>query len=216
MLLASLPALVFLAILIRATSPGPAFIRLSRVGQDGEPFLMWKLRSMRTGTGRGPAITAAGDRRITDVGRAMRRTHVDELPQLLNVVAGQMALVGPRPESPEYVDLTDPRWTVILRSRPGMIGPTQLMVHRHEAEFLARAGESGYRSELLPVKLAIDEWYVCRASLRLDAAVVFAFMERLVLRRDSSRLLRRVREEVPESASLAGILGRPDRSGLDG
>lgn len=203
LLLASLPLLMTLGVLIRSTSSGPAIIRVPRVGRRGSQFPMWKLRSMHGGVERFQGLTPAGDPRITRVGHVLRRSHLDELPQLLNVVSGQMALIGSRPEDPGFVDLTDPRWTAVLEARPGIVGPTQLMAHHQESAFLARAGGDGYRCDLLPVKLAIDEWYVRRASPGLDATVVIAALQHLVLRRRSSRLMRRVRREVPGSARFA-------------
>ncbi len=112
------PLFAALALGVRLSSAGPVLFRQERVGQGGRPFTMLKFRSMRV-NGRGPQITATGDDRVTGFGRFLRRTKLDELPELWNVVRGDMALVGPRPEVPCYVDLDDPAWAEVLRCRPG-------------------------------------------------------------------------------------------------
>lgn len=213
LLVAVLPLVVLLAIVVRATSAGPALVRVPRIGRGGAPFGMWKLRSMHRRPG--PSLSSTGDPRITRVGRLLRRTHLDELPQLLNVVRGEMALVGPRPEAPEYVDPADPRWTTVLAARPGIIGPTQLLVHQFEARFLAVAGEDGYRSHLLPMKLAVDGWYVGRATPALDAAVALGTVQGLVLRRPAS-ICERVRREVPEAVLIPSSLAVRQAAPADG
>jgi lipopolysaccharide/colanic/teichoic acid biosynthesis glycosyltransferase len=170
------PVIGVLGVVVRASSAGPALIRLPRVGQGGRPFGIWKLRTMRQAAyaqrAGGSPLTASGDVRITRLGRWLRRYHLDELPQLWNVVRGEMALIGPRPETPEFVDLRDPRWTAVLAARPGILGPTQLVVRGREGSVVAAGGEEGYRTVLLPAKLAIDAWYVQHASPSLDALVV--------------------------------------------
>ncbi len=196
LLVVALPVLFLLAIAIQATSGGPAVIRVPRVGRGGAQFGMWKLRTMHRRPG--PGLSPAGDPRVTRLGRLLRRAHIDEIPQLLNVIRGEMALVGPRPEAPEYVDRADARWTPVLAARPGIIGPTQLLVHQFEAQFLAVSGEDGYRRHLLPMKLAIDSWYVGRGSPGLDAAVAVGTLQELVFRRHAS-ISKRVRREVPEA-----------------
>jgi lipopolysaccharide/colanic/teichoic acid biosynthesis glycosyltransferase len=209
LLVVTLPLLLILAIAIQVTSAGPAVIRVPRVGRGGALFGMWKLRTMHRRPG--PGLSAAGDPRVTRLGRFLRRAHLDEVPQLLNVIRGDMALVGPRPEAPEYVDRGDARWTDVLAARPGIIGPTQLLVHQFEAQFLAVSGEDGYRIHLLPLKLAIDSWYVGRASPVLDAAVAVGALQELVFRRHAS-ISKRVQREVPEALRIpSGLsLGRAE------
>lgn len=204
------PVLAAVALVVGATSRGPMFLRVARVGQHGRTFAMWKLRTMRVGPGRvsrgsggagGPPLTVAGDSRVTAAGRFLRRHRLDELPQLVNVVMGEMALIGPRPETPEYVEREDPRWQAVLAARPGIAGPTQLVVRSHEPAFLASAGEDGYRTVLLPAKLAIDSWYIRRASPVLDGAVVVG-VARSCLGLGRGRLEAWVERSVPEAQPL--------------
>lgn len=152
------PALILLAVLVRLTSPGPALFRQSRIGRAGRPFELLKLRSMRADT-KGTAITASDDARVTAVGRFLRATKLDELPELWNVVRGDMALVGPRPEVPRYVDPEDARWREVLRRRPGLTCRTTLELRNEEAvlglgaDRLDLSAEAFYERILLPYKL---------------------------------------------------------------
>ena len=183
-----LPVIAGLSLRVRREDGGPGTIRLSRVGRGGRRFALRKLRSMGAtsidGRAAGAPLTVAGDLRITRVGAALRRHRLDELPQLLNVVRGEMSLIGPRPETPEYVDLDDRRWTAVLQAPPGIAGPTQLLVEEWEAEALRGPNAHDvYRDQVLPVKLAVDAWYVAHASPRVDAVVVWSLVERFVLHR---------------------------------
>ncbi|MFZ1551113.1 MAG: sugar transferase, partial [Anaerolineae bacterium] len=128
-----------------------------RVGQDGRPFRLYKFRSMIVGTDRqGPGITATGDPRITRVGRFLRRAKLDELPQLINVLLGDMSLVGPRPEDPRYVAFYTPEQRRVLSVHPGITSPASL-AYRHEEQLLAGEDwETHYRTRVLPAKLALD------------------------------------------------------------
>src|SRR6266508_413837 len=108
-LVLSAPLWATAAVLVRLTSSGAAFFSQERIGRRGQRFILYKIRTM-TDNARGPAITTSGDRRVTRLGRILRKFKIDELPQLWNVVKGDMSLVGPRPEVPEYVRLEDPLW----------------------------------------------------------------------------------------------------------
>lgn len=183
-----LPFLAAIAIVIRVTSPGPALHRALRVGAR-EPFTLLKFRTMDLGaSAAGPGVTAAGDPRVTRIGRVLRRTKLDELPQLWNVVRGEMSLVGPRPEDPRYVDPTDALHREVFRARPGITGPTALAYRDEEAILaaaaldLARADgrdratgadvERAYRERILPAKLAMDAEYLRTRSARGDIAIL--------------------------------------------
>lgn len=201
------PIVALLVLAVRRHDPGPGLIRLERVGRHGRPFRQWKLRSMRTGggPGAGPPITGARDPRVTTLGRRLRHLRLDEVPQLLNVIAGQMALLGPRPEAPAYVDLTDRRWQEVLRARPGIAGPTQVLVADWEATVVAAADDpDAYRSVVLPLKLGIDLWYVRNASPWIDLLVIGALARRFVGSPYRTALCARVVAEVSEAAVLAG------------
>ncbi len=153
------PLLIAVGLGIWVTDGFPILFRQVRVGRNGRPFQLLKLRSMRKANA-GAKITSAGDPRITGIGRILRRYKLDEIPQLWNVVRGDMALVGPRPEVPEYVNSQDPVWKAILTRRPGITDlPT--LVYRNEEDILARfpQPERHYREFILPDKLAMNLAY---------------------------------------------------------
>lgn len=150
----SVPLLAVSSAAIALTSPGPIIFRQNRVGRNGKLFVLYKLRTMKSGND-GPQVTASGDERITWIGRILRRTKVDELPELWNVLKGDMSLVGPRPEVPRYVDLEDDRWLLVLQSRPGITDPVTLRL-RDEEKLLAQVKdnyEDFYRNTLQAHKL---------------------------------------------------------------
>lgn len=167
------PLLAVVAALIKATSPGPVFHRSERTGRGGRAFRLYKFRSMRSGSDRtGPGITTAGDARVTPVGRWLRKTKVDELPQLLNVLRGEMALVGPRPEDPRYVALYTAEQRRVLEALPGMTSAASVR-YRHEEELLTGPDwERTYRERVLPDKLGIELEYLRGRSLWSDAGVL--------------------------------------------
>jgi len=173
LLAASLPVQGVVAILVRLSSPGPILHRATRVGTGGSAFTLYKFRSMRVGAAQaGPGITAADDPRTTSIGRFLRRTHLDELPQLFNVIRGQMSLVGPRPEDPRFVALYDEEQRAILLVRPGITGPTQLRFRHEERMLVGPDPEAIYVRELLPQKLAIDLEYVRHHTLLGDLRIL--------------------------------------------
>ncbi len=175
------PFFLLVAAAIRLDSPGPVLYRATRIGKDGQPFTMWKFRTMTAGADcRGPAVTAGGDHRITHVGRWLRRSKIDELPQLLNVLRGEMSLVGPRPEDPRYVALYTPAQRAVLAMRPG-ITSLAAVKYRHEEKVLADAPdlEAAYR-ELMQEKLALDLEYVRRRSFWLDLRLIWATLLEIV------------------------------------
>ena len=167
------PVMVIIAVLIRATSPGPAFFRQERVGLHGELFRIHKFRTLRTGPA-GTMISPTGDPRITKVGAVLRRTKLDELPQLLDVLAGTMSLVGPRPEVPAYAALWPAEYRdVILSVRPGITDPASV-AFRDEPERLAAVAdpEAYYVSVLLPEKARMYAEYVRGQSFLGDLVVL--------------------------------------------
>jgi lipopolysaccharide/colanic/teichoic acid biosynthesis glycosyltransferase len=203
LLVCASPVIAVAAILVRRHDGGPSLIAVSRMGRNGDPIRMWKLRSMRAdasdGTAAGVALTAANDQRVTPIGARLRARHLDELPQLYNVVRGEMCLFGPRPEAPGFVDLNDPLWQIVLCVPPGIAGPTQLIVGDWEREHITNdPSGTAYVDDVLPVKLAIDAWYVQQASARLDLQVMTSLLRRLGPGTMGGTLTERVRAEVPE------------------
>jgi len=169
-LIVASPLLLLIAAAIKLTSPGPVLFRQPRVGRGGRSFAIWKFRTMVEGAhDRGPAITASGDPRVTPVGRLLRRTKLDELPQLVNVWRGEMSLVGPRPEVPRYVAGYSEEDRSVLAIRPGITDLASIAFRDEEsvlAQFADR--EQAYVHVLLPRKLALAREYLRRQSFKLD------------------------------------------------
>ena len=173
-LVAAAPVLAAAAVVIAMTSRGPVLFRQKRVGRGGQPFTLYKLRTMRVSSG-GAEITAADDARVTWFGRLLRRAKIDEFPQLWNVIRGQMSLVGPRPEVPRYVDLNDPRWRRVLQVRPGITDPVTVLLRNEEALLGTIPGdrEVFYQRQLQPFKLRRYVEYLERRSWRTDVQVLY-------------------------------------------
>ena len=169
------PLLVALAVAVRLETPGPVLYRAVRVGRGGRHFRMLKFRSMIDHADQlGAAVSGRRDPRVTRVGRILRATKLDELPQLFNVVAGTMTLIGPRAESPHYLPWYTPIELELLRVRPGMTGPGQLEFTRRQAAELDGVDDPDayYREHQLHDKLAVDLAYLAARDLRRDAAAV--------------------------------------------
>ena len=174
-LLLSFPLILAAAVVVRLSSRGPVLYRATRVGLDGTLFTMYKLRTMRTGSAHGGSITGSNDRRIVPLGRVLRRLKLDELPQLVNVVRGDMAFVGPRPEAPDIVrDHYVPWMRETLTVPPGVIGPGSLGYFLDESQMPAEpeAARHFYVENLLPRKLACELVFVRRRSLRYQLEIV--------------------------------------------
>jgi len=181
------PVFAVVALVIAATSPGPVFFRQVRVGRGGVPFRIYKFRSMRVDAeALGGQLTIRGDPRVTRVGALLRASKIDELPQLINVLVGDMSLVGPRPEVPRYVALYTPEQRRVLEVRPGITDPASIR-YRDESAVLARAAdpERAYVEEVLPHKLAINLAYLDRRSLASDVGVILATVWRLLRRSEA-------------------------------
>ena len=152
---------------------GPVLYHGSRVGEHGRPFAVVKLRTM-TSKHQGSALTGRSDPRVTPVGRVLRRTKLDELPQAWNVLRGEMTLVGPRPEAPEFVDWTNPLHRYVFTARPGITGMAQLVFADEESLHDLSDPVRRYRAEILPAKLELDRRYLEHSSFRLDARILLA------------------------------------------
>jgi lipopolysaccharide/colanic/teichoic acid biosynthesis glycosyltransferase len=180
-LLCALPVLTLAALLIRLTSPGPVLFRQTRIGRGFHPFEILKLRTMAHAEG-GLAFTFGPDPRITSVGKFLRRSKLDELPQLWNVLRGQMSVVGPRPVVPELTHEFRDEYAFLLRARPGLTDPASLK-YSQEARLLARSSDAMqfFKTVVTPDKLRVSFEYMQQANLWTDletiamTAVICAF-----------------------------------------
>lgn len=175
------PLLLLFALAVALTSPGGAFFRQVRVGRHGREFRLLKFRSMRPGSEAQGQLTIGGrDPRITGVGYLLRKTKLDELPQLWNVLVGDMSVVGPRPEVPKYVALYNEEQRAVLSVRPGITGMASID-YIDENELLAKAAdpERAYIEEVMPAKLALDLRYVREQSFALDLRIIMATVGRV-------------------------------------
>jgi lipopolysaccharide/colanic/teichoic acid biosynthesis glycosyltransferase len=167
-LILTLPLMLLAAVGIKLSSPGPVLYLSRRAGKGRRPFFMYKLRTMEVGADTGAAVTVAGDARVTRFGRFLRDSKVDELPQFMNVLRGEMSIVGPRPESfrivAEYYTPGDLR---LLDVAPGVTGPGQIYYYLHQESQRPPSGvdpETFYAGSQLPQKLACDMYYVIHSS----------------------------------------------------
>ena len=164
----TLPLLAALALAVRIESRGGPIYSARRVGEGGKPFTCFKLRSMVVDQKPGRLLTTAGDPRVTRIGRLLRKTHLDELPQLWNIARGEMRFVGPRPEDPHYVDFALPLHELVFTARPGITGLSQLLNADEETRLVDADPDRAYREEILPRKLELDAAYLRHRSTRLD------------------------------------------------
>lgn len=171
-LLALSPLLILCVLLVRVSSAGPLLFRQNRVGRGGKVFTLYKFRTMFVAR-KGLLITAKTDRRITSVGKFLRKTKLDELPELYNVLRGDMSFVGPRPEVVEFVDFANPLWEKILAVRPGITDPVTLRL-RNEESFLACVvdKEKFYREVIQPYKLNGYTKYLKVKSSKNDLKII--------------------------------------------
>lgn len=178
------PVFMIVAILIKSTSKGPIFYCQDRVGLRGKRFRIVKFRSMVVDADKsGPDITSSGDRRVTAFGAILRKTKLDEFPQLWNVLRGEMSLVGPRPELPRYVADYTPEQRRVLDVRPGITDLASIR-YRHEEEILARSPDPArlYREHVLPHKLELNLEYIQRMCFLYDAELILATFKSVVNR----------------------------------
>jgi lipopolysaccharide/colanic/teichoic acid biosynthesis glycosyltransferase len=196
------PVFIAIAATIKLESPGGIFYRCRRVGRGGRDLPMLKFRKMHEGA-RGPALVQAKDERFTRIGAFLARTKLDELPQLWNVLKGDMSLVGPRPEDPNFVEQHREDYEAILAVQPGITGLSQLAFAR-ESEILDPRDRVGhYTSRILPQKMHMDRLYAEQRSLSMDLKILWwtfcAIVGRLdvAVHRDSGRLNRRAPRPAP-------------------
>jgi lipopolysaccharide/colanic/teichoic acid biosynthesis glycosyltransferase len=179
------PLMLCAAFLIKVDSPGPIFFKQERVGKGFRPFLIYKFRTMvQDASQRGSSITVGADPRITRIGRFLRKTKFDELPQIINVLKGEMSLVGPRPEVAKYVELFRGDYEKILSIRPGITDLASIK-YEDEADLLGRSAnpEEEYLRRVLPDKLKLAKEYVNRSSFLFDARLILTTLPRLLGRK---------------------------------
>lgn len=168
-----IPILLCIAFLVKADSSGPALFRGKRIGKNGKPFWIWKFRTMVVDAKtRGAGITTRNDWRITRAGKILRATKLDELPQLWNVLRGEMSLVGPRPEDPRYLEYYQPVHRMVLEHAPGMTSAASI-TFRHEEKILDGPDwEQTYIRYVLPTKLDLEVAYLERRTFWTDLGIL--------------------------------------------
>jgi len=182
------PLLVLSALLIKLDSPGPIFFKQERIGRNFRPFWIYKFRTMaQDAPARGGLVTIGEDARVTRVGRLLRKSKIDEIPQLTNILKGDMALVGPRPEVRYYVELFRRDYEEILQVRPGLTDLASLK-YRDEAALLGKAAnpEDEYRTRVLPDKIRLAKDYLRRSSFLFDLGLILKTLFKLFDYRMSS------------------------------
>ena len=181
-MLVLLPILLGIWLLIVMNSRGGGFYRQVRVGKNGSNFKLWKFRTMSLGADKGSLLTVGGrDPRITSVGYYLRKYKLDELPQLINVILGNMSLVGPRPEVRKYVDLYSPEQLLVLSVKPGITDYASIQ-YSNENELLAQSlnPEQTYIQEIMPAKLNLNLKYIQEQNLRVDLAIIVKTIRKIV------------------------------------
>ena len=174
------PLLLAIAIVVKLTSRGPVLHRGARIGREGAPFNILKFRTMRVEAG--PGITRSGDPRITPVGAILRRTKLDELPQLINILRGEMSIVGPRPEAPEYVALYTEDERRVLRVRPGLTSAASLRYRREEELLHGDDWHERYVNVIMRDKLREDLAYLEQRTFFTDLKLMFRTLAALFRR----------------------------------
>jgi lipopolysaccharide/colanic/teichoic acid biosynthesis glycosyltransferase len=181
-LLLLIPLFILLAIWIQVGSAGGVFYRQVRVGKDGVDFYLLKFRTMHTGADRSGLLTIGGrDPRITAAGYFLRKYKLDELPQLWNVLKGEMSFVGPRPEVRTYVELYTPQQLLVLSVRPGITDPAS-MAYSNESDLLAGAidPEKMYIQEVMPAKLKLNLAYIKQQGIGTDIRIIFQTIAKIL------------------------------------
>lgn len=166
-----MPVALLVGLLILLDSPGPILYRSWRIGKDGKRFLLYKFRTMVANADALSPLTHRNDLRVTRIGRFLRKTKFDEFPQVINILRGEMSIVGPRPECPEYVAFYSPEQCQVLCMKPGLTNLAHLVYCQEDAVLPDQDTETFYASQVLPHKLALDLYYVQHWSLRLDCTV---------------------------------------------
>ncbi len=181
-LLLTLPLILAVALAVRIDSQGPIFYRARRVGRSGRPLRMLKFRKMKHNA-TGAPLTMSEDDRFTRVGRLLAKTKIDEIPQLWHVLNGEMSLIGPRPEDPDFVAERFDDYADILSVRPGVTGLSQIAFAEESAILSKDDPIEHYRTRIFPQKIRLDRMYASRPTLRMDLAILFWTCAAVLLRR---------------------------------
>ena len=202
------PLLIPVMIVLRMTGEGEVFFLQERIGRENRPFRIIKFATMLKDSPASGTVTARGDPRILPVGRVLRSTKINELPQLINVLLGQMSVVGPRPLTQEAFDLyPDQVKPLVYRSKPGITG-IGCVVFRHEEDILAASDKpvfQCYREDIMPIKGALEVWYLRRRSLWTDLKIVILTV--VAILRPGNTLHARWFKDLPDTSL------RPKESG---
>jgi lipopolysaccharide/colanic/teichoic acid biosynthesis glycosyltransferase len=180
-LIVLLPFLLVIAILILSDSKGGIFYKQERIGKNQKPFYLYKFRSMRPESDKGSKITIGSDPRITKIGAFIRQFKIDELPQLINIVKGEMSVVGPRPEVKQYVQLYTEKQLRVLTVKPGLTDFASIQFF-NEQEILGKAEDpqKKYIEEVMPQKLELNLHYIEQASFKTDVTVIFRTLLKII------------------------------------
>jgi len=183
------PFFVVIAIMIKVDSTGPILFKQGRVGKNFRRFIIYKFRTMVVDAEeKGLRITSGGDRRVTRVGRTLRKFKIDELPQLFNVLKGDMSLVGPRPEVEEYVKFYERDYREILKKRPGITDVSSIIFREEEAVLENQADPEGYYKKiLLPEKIRLAKEYIEKSSFLYDLKLILNTFHRIFYPPDVAR-----------------------------
>jgi lipopolysaccharide/colanic/teichoic acid biosynthesis glycosyltransferase len=181
------PLFGVVALMIKLDSPGAVFFKQKRIGKGFRPFWIYKFRTMSEGAPAALPLTVGADPRITRVGNFLRRSKIDELPQLINILKGEMTLVGPRPEVPRYVEAFHHDYQEILAVRPGLTDLASLK-YRDEARVLGQSGhpEEEYLQRVLPDKIRLGKEYIRRSSLLFDLNLIGKTVLKLIFPRSAT------------------------------
>lgn len=183
------PLFILVSVFIKLDTPGPVFFKQMRIGKAGNPFYIYKFRTMIANADKlGPSVTSKNDLRITKTGRILRKYKIDELPQLFNVLKGDMSLVGPRPEVPKYVEKYNEYQKKVLSLKPGITDPASLKF-RNEEEILASYDikeeedlENIYINEIMPIKIELNLKYAENANIITDFLIIIRTLWEVVFR----------------------------------
>lgn len=197
------PLFLVIALLLKLETPGPVFFLQTRVGLNGHRFKMFKFRKFAHGATGGPGVTMVKDPRMTKMGKILERFKLDEIPQFINVLFGQMSIVGPRPETPNFVNYFKSSDYEVLKVKPGIFGINQL-IYRREADHFPKDGdpELFYIEKLMPEKLKNDIHYIKNATVFSDMSIAIRCTFAVVVEPFISRLKRMIREHQEQKTAM--------------